>query len=165
MSTTHPESRELRNALGRFATGVCVVTTRARDGRQAALTINSFCSVSLAPPLVAWYLGEHAPSLPVFQQADRFAVHVLGAHQQYLARHFAAPAEDKFTPLGEHVQRGLGDVPLIADALARFECSKPELTTYGDHIMVLGQVERFSYGSEAPLLFHAGRFFEHHAAA
>jgi flavin reductase (DIM6/NTAB) family NADH-FMN oxidoreductase RutF len=165
MSTLTPDSRELRNALGRFATGVCIVTTRAGDGRQAALTINSFCSVSLDPPLVAWYLSDRAPSLPVFREADHFAVHVLAADQQELARHFATPADDKFAPLGERVQRGLGDVPVLVEALARFECSKAELTTYGDHVMVLGQVERFSYGSEAPLLFHAGRFFEHRPAA
>lgn len=165
MSTATPDSRELRNALGRFATGVCVVTTRTSDGRRAALTINSFCSVSLDPPLVAWYLSDRAPSLPVFRQADHFAVHVLAADQQQLAKHFATPADDKFAPLGERVQPGLGDVPILVDALARFECRTSELTTYGDHVMVLGQVERFSYGSEAPLLFHAGRFFEHRSAA
>jgi flavin reductase (DIM6/NTAB) family NADH-FMN oxidoreductase RutF len=165
MTTATADSRELRNALGRFATGVCIVTTRTGDGRHAALTINSFCSVSLDPPLVAWYLSDRAPSLPVFRDAEHFAVHVLSADQQPLAKHFATPADDKFTPLGERVQRGLGDVPVLVDALARFECSKSELATYGDHVMVLGHVERFSYGSEAPLLFHAGRFAEHRPAA
>lgn len=165
MSTTLPDRRELRNALGRFATGVCIVTTGTGDGRQAALTINSFCSVSLDPPLVAWYLSDRAPSLPVFQHASHFAVHVLAADQQEIASHFARPSEDKFALLGDRVARGLGDVPVLVDALARFECRKAELVTYGDHVMVLGEVERFSYGSEDPLLFHAGRFFEHRTAA
>jgi len=165
MSTPTVDSRDLRNALGRFATGVCVVTTRADDGRKAALTINSFCSVSLDPPLVAWYLGDKAPSLPVFRKSGYFAVHVLAADQQHLANHFARYSEDKFAPLSERVQTGLGDVPVLGDALACFECRTASIVPYGDHVMILGQVERFSYGSESPLLFHAGRYIEHGSTA
>jgi flavin reductase (DIM6/NTAB) family NADH-FMN oxidoreductase RutF len=165
MSTSSIDSRELRNALGRFATGVCVVTTRTDDGRKAALTINSFCSVSLDPPLVAWYLKDKAPSLPVFRDSGYFAVHVLAADQQDLATHFARSAEDKFEPFSERVQAGLGDVPVLGDMLACFECRTSSIETYGDHVMILGHVERFYYGSESPLLFHAGRFLEHSATA
>ncbi|AUT71263.1 flavin reductase family protein [Paraburkholderia hospita] len=163
MSTSSIDSRELRSALGRFATGVCVVTTRTDDGRKAALTINSFCSVSLDPPLVAWYLNDRAPSLPVFRDSGYFAVHVLAAGQQDLATHFAKSAEDKFAPYSERVQAGLGDVPVLGDVLACFECKTTSIEPYGDHVMILGQVERFYYGSESPLLFHAGRFLEQSA--
>jgi flavin reductase (DIM6/NTAB) family NADH-FMN oxidoreductase RutF len=165
MSTPSIDSRELRNALGRFATGVCVVTTRTGNGRKAALTVNSFCSVSLDPPLVAWYLNDRAPSLPVFRESGYFAVHVLAADQQHLATHFARSSEDKFAPFSERVQTGLGDVPVLGDALACFECRTSSIVPYGDHVMILGQVERFSYGSESPLLFHAGRFIEHSSTA
>ncbi|WP_158935602.1 flavin reductase family protein [Burkholderia sp. S171] len=165
MSTPCVDSRELRNALGRFATGVCVVTTGTADGRKAALTINSFCSVSLDPPLVAWYLNDRAPSLPIFRTSGYFAVHILAADQQELASHFARPSEDKFAPYSHRVKAGLGDVPVLGDALACFECRTTAIETYGDHVMILGHVERFSYGSESPLLFHAGRFMEHGAAA
>lgn len=151
------DPRELRNALGRFATGVCVVTTGAADGRTAGLTVNSFSSVSLDPPLVAWCLVRHSPSLGMFSAAEHFAVHVLAADQQHLARHFARPAEDKFAALAGALQPTAGLVPLLADSLARFECRKAAMIDCGDHVMFLGQVERFRYGDDAPLLFHAGR--------
>jgi flavin reductase (DIM6/NTAB) family NADH-FMN oxidoreductase RutF len=165
MSTLPMDSRELRNAMGRFATGVCVVTTRTGDGRKAALTVNSFCSVSLDPPLVAWYLNDRSPSLPAFRESGFFAVHILAAGQQEVATHFAKPSEDKFAPFSERVQTGLGDVPVLGDVLACFECRTSGIEHYGDHVMILGQVERFYYGSESPLLFHAGRFLEHRVAA
>jgi flavin reductase (DIM6/NTAB) family NADH-FMN oxidoreductase RutF len=165
MSTLPMDSRELRNAMGRFATGVCVVTTRTGDGRKAALTVNSFCSVSLDPPLVAWYLNDRSPSLPAFRESGFFAVHILAAGQQEVATHFAKPSEDKFAPFSERVQTGLGDVPVLGDVLACFECRTARIEPYGDHVMILGHVERFSYGSESPLLFHAGRFLEHRVAA
>ncbi|WP_253700196.1 flavin reductase family protein [Cupriavidus pauculus] len=152
------DSRDLRNALGRFATGVCVVTTRTADGQRAALTINSFCSVSLDPPLVAWYLSDRAPSLQAFSESEYFAVHVLTAEQQHLASHFARPSPDKFAILGDGVRPGLGDVPLLDGALACFECRTTTVVPFGDHVMMLGQVERFGYGAQTPLLFHAGKF-------
>ena len=159
------DPRELRNALGRFATGVCVVTTRDAEGRAWGLTINSFCSVSLEPPLVAWWLGSKSPSMAAFADAPYFSVQVLHADQRHVAQHFARPSEDKFSLVGESLVAGLGDVPVMADALASFECRKATMTTCGDHVMFLGQVERFRYGSSAPLLFHAGRFLDQPTAA
>ncbi|GJG94074.1 flavin reductase family protein [Cupriavidus pauculus] len=158
--TSPIDSRDLRNALGRFATGVCIVTTCTPDGQRAALTINSFCSVSLDPPLVAWYLSDRAPSLRAFSESEYFAVHVLTAEQQHLAAHFARPSPDKFAIVGDGVRPGLGDVPLLEGALACFECRITTVVPFGDHVMMLGQVERFGYGAESPLLFHAGKFME-----
>ena len=159
------DPRELRNALGRFATGVCVVTTRDADGRAWGLTINSVCSVSLEPPLVAWWLGGKSPSMAAFGSAPCFAVQVLHADQRHVAQHFARPSEDKFSLVGESLVAGLGDVPVMADALASFECRKSGMTTCGDHVMFLGEIERFRYGSSEPLLFHAGRFLDQRAAS
>lgn len=163
------DARELRNALGRFATGVCVVTTRTAAGQAAGLTVNSFSSVSLDPPLVAWCLDKRAPSLPAFTEAGHFAIHVMAADQRELAMHFARPAPghapDKFAALGQAVEAGLGNVPVLAHSLARFECSTASTVDCGDHFMFIGRVERYVYADHAPLLFHAGRFLEHGACA
>ena len=159
------DPRELRTALGRFATGVCVVTTRTEAGHAAGLTVNSFTSVSLDPPLVAWCLGRKAPSLRAFEQAEHFAVHVMAHHQHALAMHFARPSEDKFAAFRDEFEPGLGEVPVIRDPLARFECRKASMVDGGDHVIFIGRVERFAYADNEPLLFHAGRFLERGASA
>lgn len=151
------EARELRNALGRFATGVCVVTTADADGRRIGLTVNSFTSVSLDPPLVAWCLRNDAPSRPVFAGSGYFAVHVLGSAQRHIAQHFARPHADKFAALAGPVASGVGNVPVLPDALALFECRTEAMHDCGDHVLVIGRVEQFRYGCGSPLLFHAGR--------
>lgn len=154
------DPRELRNALGRFATGVCVVTTRTAAGQAAGLTVNSFSSVSLDPPLVAWCLGRHAPSLKAFSMAEHFAIHVMAADQQALSMHFARPAEDKFAAVQAEFEAGIGAVPVLKNALARFECRKASVVEGGDHLIFIGHVERFAYADRPPLLFHAGRFLD-----
>jgi flavin reductase (DIM6/NTAB) family NADH-FMN oxidoreductase RutF len=154
------DPRELRNALGKFATGVCLVTTRTATGRAAGLTVNSFSSVSLDPPLVAWCLGRKAPSMQAFSEAEHFAVHVMAAEQQGLAMHFARPADDKFAAVRDAFEPGLGEVPLLKEALAKFECRKASSIDGGDHVIFIGRVERFAYTDRPPLLFHAGRFLE-----
>jgi len=154
------DARELRNALGRFATGVCVVTTGSSSGPAAGLTVNSFSSVSLEPPLVAWCLARKAPSARTFADADHFCVHVMAHDQRDTALHFARPAADKFAPLVDQVERGTGGVPMLKKTLARFECRKASVVDGGDHLIFLGRVLGFSYSDAAPLLFHAGRFLE-----
>ena len=154
------DPRELRNALGRFATGVCVVTTGSAAGLAAGLTVNSFSSVSLEPPLVAWCLARKAPSARVFAASDRFCVHVMAQDQRATALHFARPADDKFAPLTDQLERGIGGVPVLKKALARFECRKASVVDGGDHLIFIGRVEAFSYADAPPLLFHAGRFLE-----
>lgn len=154
------DPRELRNALGRFATGVCVVTTRTLDGQAAGLTVNSFSSVSLDPPLVAWCLGRKAPSMRAFAQAEHFAVHVMAEDQHALAMHFARPAQDKFVAVRDQFEPGIGNLPVLRNALARFECRKASSVDGGDHLIFIGRVERFAYADRPPLLFHAGRFLE-----
>ena len=86
--------RAFRTALGRFATGITVITTRTPDGKREGLTANSFGALSLEPPLVLWSLSQKAPSLPSFQSSPYFAVNVLAAHQRGLSNHFARPAPD-----------------------------------------------------------------------
>jgi flavin reductase (DIM6/NTAB) family NADH-FMN oxidoreductase RutF len=149
-------ARDLRSALGRFATGVTIVTTREDGGKLEGLTANSFSSVSLNPPLVLWSLSERAASLPVFMRTGWFAVNVLGSHQHHLSGHFAAAVADKFS--GVDFVEGLGGCPVLADSLACFECSVFDRVAAGDHVIFLGQVERMTHRDGEPLLFSSGRY-------
>jgi flavin reductase (DIM6/NTAB) family NADH-FMN oxidoreductase RutF len=147
---------ELRAALAQFATGVAVVTTRGLDGRSVGLTINSFSSVSLEPPLVLWSLSKRSASLADFAAARSFAVHVLGAGQERLARRFAAPCADRFAGLARSI--GPDGVPLLEDGVARFFCTPHDRHEAGDHVIFIARVERFERWGGAPLIFHGARF-------
>ncbi|TKT72084.1 flavin reductase family protein [Afipia massiliensis] len=150
------DPRDFRNALGSFATGVTVITAATSDGQQAGLTCNSFASVSLNPPLVLWSLVSYSPSMSIFQNASHFAVNVLGASQQTLATQFATRAEDKFA--GVSWQPGLGNAPVLADAVATFQCRSADRYYGGDHVIFLGAVEAYAYNRAEPLLFARGNF-------
>jgi flavin reductase (DIM6/NTAB) family NADH-FMN oxidoreductase RutF len=153
------DERHLRNALGRFVTGVTVITTRTRGGRLEGLTANSFSAVSLDPPLVLWSLRAASSCLPSFEDADHFAVNVLGAWQFALSQHFAKRAEDKFHNV-VHAP-GLGGCPLLFGALATFECHKDARVTSGDHVVFFGRIERAEYREGEPLVFSAGKYGTH----
>lgn len=153
------DERHLRNALGRFVTGVTVITTRTPAGVLAGLTANSFCAVSLDPPLVLWSLRSASSLLASFQSADHFAVNVLGAWQFALSQHFAKRSEDKFQSV-VHAP-GLGGCPLLFAALATFECRKEADVVGGDHTVFFGRIERAAYREGEPLVFSAGRYGTH----
>ena len=153
------DQRHLRHALGRFATGVTVITTRTTEGKFEGLTANSFSAVSLDPPLVLWSLRRNASSLPSFHDSGYFAVNVLGAHQCDLSRRFATPARDKFA--GLPLNTGLGGCPLLHDTLASFECSTEHTVIGGDHIIFIGRVHRATYRDGEPLIFSAGQYCTH----
>jgi flavin reductase (DIM6/NTAB) family NADH-FMN oxidoreductase RutF len=150
------DRRAFRHALGRFATGVAVVTTRTPDGKLEGLTANSFSSVSLDPPLVLWCLQRDAASAPGFAAAGMFAVNVLGAHQHALSLHFATPTADKFAGLGH--TRGLGGCPLLDASLAHFECRTENTVDAGDHVIFIGRVLRLTHRDGEPLIFSGGRY-------
>ncbi|MFE3453129.1 flavin reductase family protein [Nonomuraea sp. NPDC059194] len=150
--------RSLRAALGQYATGVAVVTTALRDGRRAGVTVNSFTSVSLDPPLVLWCLSLRAPSAALFLRAGRFAVNVLGAGQDELSRRFAAPAADKFA--GVATTAAACGLPLLDGTLASFACRTVTVHEGGDHLIFIGEVEQFGHTDGEPLLFHSGRYLE-----
>ena len=113
-----PDSRVLRSALGQFATGVTVVTTRAPGGAFVGLTVNSFSALSLEPPLILWSLRCSSPSLPVFEKAERFVVNVLAEAQVEVSRRFASPQADKFEGV-PHAENAWG-LPLLHCATASF---------------------------------------------
>ncbi len=151
------DAREFRNALGRFATGVTIITARDADGMFFGVTANSYNSVSLDPPLVLWSLARSSGSFEKFMACEAFAVHVLTADQEELAMRFATRRrEDRFADLqpGE----GYGGIPLLDGCAARFECSMQQRVDGGDHVIFLGRVVGFDHRDAAPLLFHAGRF-------
>jgi flavin reductase (DIM6/NTAB) family NADH-FMN oxidoreductase RutF len=150
-------ARALRDALGQYATGVTVVTARAGGGRPpVGLTVNSFTSVSLNPPLVLWCVRRDSPSLLVLRDATHVAVHVLAARQRPLADRFARGGDDKFA--GLPTAPGLGGAPLLPGTLARFECRLVDLRDAGDHVIATAEVERYAVTAGAPLVFHDGRF-------
>ena len=152
------DESEFRNVLGCYATGVCVVTTCRPDGKREGLTVNSFSSVSITPPLVFWALSRRAASALAFQDAEFFAINVLAADQQEISQRFAKPALDKFVGIEELVCEGLGRAPLLHGVVARLECRNEFQTDGGDHIVMFGRVERFEYWKRAPLLYHCGRY-------
>jgi flavin reductase (DIM6/NTAB) family NADH-FMN oxidoreductase RutF len=148
------DRRDLRRALGQFATGVTVVTTRGDDGRRVGVTANSFTSLSLDPPLVLWCLDKEATSLPTFNACTRFAINILSASQHHLSRQFATRADDKFADVA--TVEGPGGVPLLEDVVARFVCKNVRQMDGGDHVILIGEVEAYETFGGEPLVFHSG---------
>lgn len=150
------DPRAYRRALGSFATGIAVVTTRAPCGTLAGLTVNSFASVSLQPPLVSWCLATGALSLDLFRAASHFAVNVLAHDQVDWVHHFAQRTLDKFGDVAS--TPGLGGSPLLDGVVAQFECRTVATHPGGDHLIFLGEVERYQRFEREPLVFVQGRY-------
>jgi flavin reductase (DIM6/NTAB) family NADH-FMN oxidoreductase RutF len=146
----------LRQTLGRFATGVAVMTTRGTDGKLEGVTSNSFSSVSLDPPLVLWSLGRRAGSFETFATASHFAVNILASNQMDLSRHFAARQSDKLASVAHHI--GIGGCPLLGGALAHIECSAERTVDGGDHIIFIGRILNATHAEGEPLMFSAGQY-------
>ncbi|KRD21843.1 flavin reductase family protein [Acidovorax sp. sif1233] len=154
-------TREFRDALGMFATGVTIVTARTAAGDLVGLTASSFNSVSLAPPLVLWSLSHGASTLPTFADGSHYAIHVLAADQKALAERFATRGIDRWAGL-EH-RPGISGAPLLAGAAATFECFNRSQYKEGDHTIFVGEVERCEHREGiSPLLYHGGKFYTEH---
>lgn len=149
-------SGDFRKALGSFTTGVTVVTTKGVDGADTGLTANSFNSVSLDPPMILWSLAKSSLSLPAFNAAKHFAVHILSSDQQTVSARFAKRGADKFADL--EIERGPDAIPLLPDCAARFVCQTAYCYEGGDHIIFVGRVIRFDHWERSPLLFHSGQY-------
>ncbi|MFL4468771.1 flavin reductase family protein [Tateyamaria armeniaca] len=146
--------RQLRDAFGKFATGITVITAASADG-PVAIVANSFSSVSLDPALVLWSVDRAARRFPYFDAADHYAIHVLAAEQQDLCTQVARNAH----ALGDIPHEVNADgAPLLDHCLARFECRRVAAHDAGDHVIVVGQVQRTSMRDGAPLTFFAGDF-------
>ena len=152
---------EFRKALGMFATGVTIVTARSAQGELVGLTANSFNSVSMTPPLVLWSLARAAGSMAAFSTGSHYAINILSAEQQDLARQFAARGNNRFA--GVAFVPGAGGAPLLEGAVATFECFNRSRYEEGDHVIFVGEVERCTHREGAsPLLFHGGKFYAEH---
>lgn len=151
------DPRLLRQALGQFATGVAVVTAATADGGRIGMTVSSFNSVSLDPPLVLFSIARNALSLPALRAAQGIGVNVLGHGQFGLSDRFARAGGDKWDAVEHHP--GLHDVPLLADALATFECVPYARHDGGDHEIFVVRVLRMSAAGDGhPLIFFRGRY-------
>ncbi|MFN4062735.1 flavin reductase family protein [Parazoarcus communis] len=150
------DPRQFRNALGHFATGVTIVTTRDAQGEPVGVTVNSFASVSLEPPLVLWSLAKKSWSLAAFEHNPNFAIHVLASDQQSLSDRFARAGTDKFADLD--TANGLGNIPLLPNCAAVFQCTVEHRYDGGDHLILVGRVQDFSTTEHPPLLFYRGRY-------
>lgn len=146
--------REFRDALGRFSTGICVVTAAGPDG-PLGITANSFASVSLHPPLVLWSPARASRRFDTFANAKFYAIHILGADQEDLCRRFARAGDD-FDGLDWSPDDN--GTPQIATCLARFDCVQVAQHDGGDHLIIVGRVTGAAYRDGAPLLFSAGRY-------
>lgn len=147
---------DFRHVLGHFASGITIVTTRDGDGRPVGLTATAFTSASLDPPLVLICVDRNARCYVALEACDRFAVNILGSHQEALARRFASTLDDKFGGLECHA--GHLGLPLIPDALAHIECEKVSAYPGGDHTILLGRVEAVRAREGDPLLHYRGRY-------
>ena len=147
---------DYRRALAQFATGVTVVTTRGEDGNPAGLTVNSFNSVSLEPPLVLWSLALKAHSLPAFRACRHYAVSVLAAHQLEVAKVFADPKAQRFANVRWHI--GPFDLPVIDGAVSALIVANRSQYVEGDHVILVGEVVTYDAPGGAPLVFHDGRY-------
>lgn len=146
--------RNFRNALGQFATGVTVMTALAPSGERFGITVTSFNSLSLEPPLILWSLGRDGGSFACFQPGTAFAVNVLASDQKHLAERFALVRIPKFEGVPTH--DGLDGVPLLDGGSAYFECRVEARYPGGDHDIVVGRVRRLFNFGKSPLLFHRG---------
>jgi 3-hydroxy-9,10-secoandrosta-1,3,5(10)-triene-9,17-dione monooxygenase reductase component len=151
---TEEARRQFRDTLGHFCTGVTIMTTRSPAGDPIGITVSSFNSLSLEPPLVLWSIANASVSYAAFQVGDAFAVNVLSADQERLATKFARTGDDKFRDVNVHL--GLNDVPLIEGCVVYFECLTEARYPGGDHDIIVGRVRRIFNIGKAPLLFHIG---------
>ena len=153
--TIDPDS--FRSVLGRFASGITVITAVDGDGRDVGMTVSAFCSVSLHPPLVQACVDRDASMFEALQRAERFGVNVLAAEQEALSRRFAdVDASHRFDGIG--YSRGESGVVLLDDALAHIECSMVSRYEAGDHMLFVGEVERATARDARPLLYYRGGY-------
>ncbi|MCA2965538.1 MAG: flavin reductase family protein [Acidobacteriaceae bacterium] len=147
-----------RRACSRFATGITIATVLDPEGGPQGFTANSFTSVSADPALVLICVDRRANVLPHFKAAGHFAINVLRVEQKELSMRFAARGQDRF--LEVDWRPGTGGVPLLAGALAQFECERREVWEAGDHLVFLGGVVAVRYDDGAPLLYYASGYRE-----
>jgi flavin reductase (DIM6/NTAB) family NADH-FMN oxidoreductase RutF len=150
------DQRALRDAFSRFPTGVTVVTALDHVDKPIGITISSFNTVSLHPPLVLWSLAQKSSSLSSFYMGSAHVIHVLAQPQAGLAKLFSSRVEDRFKGLDTQVSEH--NIPMLSGCAAYFECTTEACYPAGDHVIVVSRIKQFRFDEQAPLLFFAGDF-------
>ena len=157
-ASPHQEPRiALRSALGRFATGVTVISAQSADGHVHCMTVNSFASLSLDPPLILWTLRSKSARYAMFSKTHAFSVSVLAETQIDIARKHAVPPADGFSE--RNWKAFLGGCPIIEGASAHFVCKGHTEVNKGDHVILIGEITEFSEFSHPPLVFMGGKYY------
>jgi flavin reductase (DIM6/NTAB) family NADH-FMN oxidoreductase RutF len=163
MSSKRPESasapvtpEQFRRACGRFATGVAVASAMDPEGTPHGLTVSSFTSVSLSPPMVLICLGHAVTSIDIFRASRHFGLSVLFDHQREISDRFARKGEDRFD--GLRWEAGATGVPLLTDVLAQMECEVERRVAAGDHDIFIGRMLRARIAEGEPLIYFAGQY-------
>lgn len=149
------DSRAFRRCLGQYPTGVTVITARHGD-RLVGMTVNSFASVSLDPPLILWSIRRESKNVDAYKDAGHFAVNVLAHDQVQVSQWFGNGHPEKFERVSW--EAGLGGAPLIHGAVAQLECRRVSLQEAGDHLILIGEVEQYAHFDGKPLTFSNGTY-------
>ena len=149
-------NEEFRHACGRFATGVTIATVLDARGRPHGLTVNSFTSISLTPPLVSICLGLNVTVLESFREAEYYGINVLADNQREVSDRFARKGLDRFANISWH--RGKTGAPVIAGCLANLECAMRQRIACGDHEIFVAEVVHTQINSGTPLIFYASAY-------
>jgi flavin reductase (DIM6/NTAB) family NADH-FMN oxidoreductase RutF len=150
------DTGDFRQALGQFATGVCLVTLDDPELGPLATTVNSFSSVSLNPPLVLWSIQNSSDHLAVYTECQHFGISVLSSEQGVLSSQYAQRGGHSVQ--AEHFATGPHGEPKLIDALAHFTCAAYAVHPGGDHQIIVGEVLQFESREAAPLIFHSGAY-------
>ncbi|MEK7724847.1 MAG: flavin reductase family protein [Acidobacteriota bacterium] len=147
---------QFRAALGSFASGVTIVTTKDTNGHLHGLTVSAFCSVSMNPPLILICILKVTGSHHAFEQSKMFVVNILEESQQQLSNHFASHLDNKFT--GQDYQLSENGLPVLADCLVNLECSLKNSYDGGDHTIFVGEIEKVILNEGNPLVYWKGGY-------
>ncbi|MCF7750041.1 flavin reductase family protein [Bacillus subtilis subsp. subtilis] len=147
----------MRHVFGQYPTGVAVVAVHGAQGHPVAMTINSFTTLSLHPPLVAWSIGERAADLPRFRDAPRFGISLLSSRQEAVARRFADPLRRR-DPAGAALFEAGGAAPRVGGAVGWLLCAVQRSLPMGDHLLIVGQVESAEAAPGEALAYHRSRY-------
>lgn len=150
--------RPLKDAFGRFATGIGVASCIGENGERIAMTINSFASVSLEPPLVLWCIEKRASCYSAFMAADAYAVTILRASQQAQSDRFAGYKPDPLQP--EEYETWETGAPVLSKRLAGFDCRVAARHQAGDHVILVGEVLKFDHREGHPLMYFASNYLK-----
>lgn len=152
------DASSFRRACAQFATGIVVATAIGPDGQPHGMTVNSFTSVSLSPPLVLICVDKGTPLRGLFEHCGHYGLSMLAQHQRELSQRFAARGQNRFQ--GVPWTPGVTGVPLLPDALAHFECAIRNVVDAGDHVILLGEALQVSSPGGDPLLYFGSGYRE-----